>query len=261
MTCNPALEAVTAQITGRYGSDSILRAAKLPRPVQGVISTGIPGLDSALSGGIPVGRITEIYGAEGSGKTALALQIARNADGPALYIDADHGVSPAQAAGLYLLNVDTLEDALKAVELAAPGFRVIVIDTLTALPTREECKAELGDFSLNALPSAILAHALPRLVRVLKDGGCTLVLVNQTRTKPHILYGNPDFVPGGRALLYYAAVRIQMARAQLLEPKDLPGKYTACGRWKICGARFTAAVRKSKYTPPGAKAAFSVDWA
>lgn len=252
MTCNPALEAVAAQITGRYGSNAILRAADLPRPVQGVISTGIPSLDSALSGGIPAGRITEIYGAEGSGKTALALQIARNADGPALYIDADHGVSPAQAAGLYLLNVDTLDDALGAVELAAPGFRVIVIDTLTALPTREEYRAELGDFSPKTRPSSILSRALPKLVPVLKFNCCALILMSQVRTKSYILYGNPDFVPTGQALMYYAAVRIQMARTQLLESEDLP---------KICGARFTAAVRKSKYTPPGAKAAFSVDWA
>lgn len=256
MTCNPALEAVTAQITGRYGSDSILRAAELPRPVQGVISTGIPGLDSALSGGIPAGRITEIYGAEGSGKTALALQIARNADGPALYIDADHGVSPAQAAGLYLLNVDTLEDALKAVELAAPGFRVIVVDTLTALPTREECKAELGNFSLNTLPSSILSRALPRLVPVLKDGGCTLVLVNQMRTKPHILYGNSELVPDGRALRYYAAVRLRTSRLHWVHAGEYP-----CENGPVIGATFRGRVDKHKYAAPWKRSEYTIKWA
>lgn len=172
-------------------------------------STGNPQLDAALGiDGLPMGKIVEIYGPDYTGKTSLALQIAHQVDN-ALYIDADYGLNPNDAKGLYLAHPDTLEDALRIVEIAAPAFDVVVIDTLTALPTKAEMANPLGT-ELRFPPARQLSHALPRLVHLLARTGCTLVVVNQTRETTGIVYGNPEHSTGGRALKCFAAVRLEV---------------------------------------------------
>jgi len=156
-------------------------------PAQEVISTGIPQLDAVIGGGIPKGRIVEVYGAEASGKTALALHLAQQLPGPTLYIDADRGLSPYILKGqdLYLLNVGTLENTMDTCWMAAVGgFGSIVIDTVTALPTNAD--KEIGINEKHYSPrecerhARIMSKALPILAPRLHHTGCALILVNQT---------------------------------------------------------------------------------
>ena len=189
---------------------------------QEIISTGIPQLDAVTGGGIPRGRIVEIYGSEGSGKTALALHLAQQTGGAVLYADADHGLSPYILRGreLYLLNVDTLEDALSACQTAAiGGFSAVVIDTVTAFPTGEDIRVGINDkYGLPRNQQAkVMSKCLPILNGLLHVTGCTLFLVNQLREKPGIMYGRPDRPTGGRAIGYFAALRLETRRIETME--------------------------------------------
>ena len=189
---------------------------------QEIISTGIPQLDAVTGGGIPRGRIVEIHGNYGSGKTALALHLAQQTGGAVLYADADHGLSPYILRGreLYLLNVDTLEDALSACQTAAiGGFSAVVIDTVTAFPTGEDIRVGIND--KHGLPrnqqAKVMSKCLPILNGLLHVTGCTLFLVNQLREKPGIMYGRPDRPTGGRAIGYFAALRLETRRIETME--------------------------------------------
>lgn len=203
---------VVEQLTGRYGPGTVVHGNDPSLRVE-AIPTGVWGLDEAIGiDGIPRGRIVEIYGQPGAGKTALAVQLARQVPS-ALYIDADYGLAPDKGAGLFLAHPDTLEDALDICETAAAGFDMIVIDTLSALPTRGDLALEIGDRCSSSGPGSaakVLSRALPWLLRPLSRYGCTLVLVTQTREKPNVLYGNPNFALGGRALRHYASVRLEV---------------------------------------------------
>ena len=218
-----ALKLVKYRLCACFGPSAVMPAGELMPPA--VMSTGIPELDAVLGvGGIPMGKIVEIYGPDGAGKTALALHIAKQAQN-AMYIDADHGLSPVQLAdceNLYLLAVDKLEDALQAVIDAAPAFDVIVLDTLTALPTKIALSMEMGDFE-NGATAKLLSRALPRLISTLDKNGCTLVIVNQLRTNSTITFGNPEKVPGGNALKHYAAMRLDVRRVDFVK---IGGKIT-----------------------------------
>ncbi len=189
---------------------------------QEIISTGLSQLDAAAGGGIPRGRIVEIYGSEGSGKTALALHLAQRTGGAVLYADADHGLSPYILRGreLYLLNVDTLEDALSACQTAAiGGFSAVVIDTVTAFPTGEDMRVGINDkYGLPRNQQAkVMSKCLPILTGLLHVTGCTLFLVNQLRENPGIMYGRPDRPTGGRAIGYFAALRLETRRIETME--------------------------------------------
>ena len=189
---------------------------------QDIISTGIPQLDAVTGGGIPRGRIVEIHGNDGSGKTALALHLAQRTGGAVLYADADHGLSPYILRGreLYLLNVDTLEDALSACQTAAlGGFSAVVIDTVTAFPTGEDMRVGINDkYGLPRNQQAkVMSKCLPILTGLLHVTGCTLFLVNQLREKPGIMYGRPDRPTGGRAIGYFAALRLETRRIETME--------------------------------------------
>lgn len=189
---------------------------------QEIISTGIPQLDAVTGGGIPRGRIVEIHGNDGSGKTALALHLAQQTGGAVLYADADHGLSPYILRGreLYLLNVDTLEDALSACQTAAiGGFSAVVIDTVTAFPTGEDMRVGINDkYGLPRNQQAkVMSKCLPILNGLLHVTGCTLFLVNQLREKPGIMYGRPDRPTGGRAIGYFAALRLETRRIETME--------------------------------------------
>lgn len=220
-------------------------------PEQEVISTGFHQLDAAMGRGIPRGRIVEIYGGEGSGKTALALHLAARLPGPTLYVDADHGLSPHMLRGageLYKLDVGTLEDTLDACRIAvrSGAFGAVVIDTVAALPTREEMENSINSEvwrDLDRRPAKVLSKALPILAGALRQAGCTLILVNQLREKPGILYGNPEYSTGGKAVGYYAALRLDTSRYETIKNgKD------------VTGHLMRVRVTKNKLAPPGKEA-------
>lgn len=213
------LEKIIESINFRYGPGTLMRLGEAPL-FHPVLSTGIEELDTALGiGGIPRGRIIEIFGSDTAGKTSLALQIAREAES-VLYIDADHGLNPAQMIGLTIASADTLEDALNICEIAAPAFDLIVIDTVAALPTREDLTLPLGCEGYKKSTAVVLSRTLPRLIHSLAKHGCTLILVNQEREIPNVVYGNPLKSTGGRALKFYASVRLSINKLPLLCEKN-----------------------------------------
>lgn len=231
-----ALEEAVHSIWAQFGPNAIMRLGDLPTPSKNVIPTGLPDLDAVFGiGGVPRGRVVEVHGPEGAGKTALALQIARQVPN-ALFIDADHGLPPWLCGGLHLLTVDTLEDALEVVRVAAAGFDVIVIDTLAALPMQYDTVTEQ---QTKTTPAKLLAKALPILAAELAASGCTLILVNQLRDIPGVVYGNPERSTGGRALKFYASVRLEVRRIEVLKE----------GR-EITGQRVRVKAVKNKLAPP-----------
>lgn len=230
---NQALTEVMTSINRRFGPDT-LRPASM-HPQNEFFFTGISELDK-ITGGIPVGRIVDIFGGEGSGKSALALHMAQSA-GEVLYMDADNGL--AHAGGLSVMHPETLEDALQVVEIAAPAFDAIVIDTLAALPSKAEALLDMGDFYTESSAAAVLSRALPRLVPVLLKNRCTLILVNQLREVPGIIYGRPTKSTGGRALRYYTALKLETTRIE----------GTRRGGERI-GQRTRVKVQKNKYGAP-----------
>lgn len=222
-------------------------------PAQEIVSTGLPQLDAALGGGIPRGRIVEIHGREDSGKTTLALHLAAQLPGPTLYVDADHGLSPYMLRGtgeLYRLDVGTLEDTLDACSLAAGSgaFGSIVIDTVAALPTNEDMQTSLNDgYCGNRERQArVMSKALPILATALHHSGCTLILVNQMRIKPGVLYGNPEHPTGGKAISYYAALRLCTGTVEPIKTNGWNPEHI--------GKRIRVRVTKNKLAPPGKEA-------
>lgn len=199
---NQALQAIAE----RYG----VRPCRVPE----FVPSGLPALD-AVTGGIPVGRIVDIHGAEDSGKTALALALAR---GTTLFLDGECKLNPAyvRAPGrFWVMRPETLEDALEVCRTAARGFDTVVLDSIEAFPIREEQEVPLSDIfgSYDGSREKLLSHALPILARELSASGCTLILVNQMRNRMGVVYGRVDFSTGGRALGYYAALRLELFRA------------------------------------------------
>lgn len=217
-------------------------------PAQEVVSTGIAELD-ASTGGIPKGRIVEIYGPDGCGKTALALHMARQIGGPTLYVDADGGLSPYILNGqdLYLLRTETLEDTLDACQIAiVGGFRAVVIDTVAALPTNEDTRVNLTEewADCRSRQPKVMSKALPILAGFLYHTGCTLILVNQLRETPGKFWGDPTHPTGGRAIGYYAALRLKVCRTEIIRNQsDL-----------VIGQKIRIETVKCKYAPPGKRA-------
>lgn len=225
--------------------EGTVRYGKAP---QEIISTGLSQLDAVAGGGIPRGRIVEIYGSEGSGKTALALHLAQQTGGAVLYADADHGLSPYILKGreLYLLNVDTLEDALGACQTAAiGGFSAVVIDTVTAFPTGEDVRVGINSKygPPRNLQARVMSQCLPILTGLLHVAGCTLFLVNQLREMPGVMCGRPDRPTGGRAIGYYAALRLETRRISAIKTGEA-----------IEGQEVAVDVVKCKHASPGKRA-------
>ncbi len=214
-------------------------------PEQETVSTGFPQFDAVIGGGIPLGRIVEIFGAEDSGKTALALHLAHQIGGPVLYADADHKLTPhiLHGRGLYLLDVETLENTMEACKTAIiGGFRAVVVDTVTALPTRRDIVTSINDrfFARENLQAKVMAKAVPILNRILHVSGCTLFLVNQLRNKQGVIYGRPDIATGGNAIKNFAALRLETKKIELVRTGAV-----------VKGQTMAVDVVKCKYAPPG----------
>lgn len=226
----------------------VTKASEIAPPSADVIPTGIPQLDAALGlGGIPAGRITEIYGNTMTGKTALALRIAAQAQrqGNVLYIDADNALSPfllrangVRDKSLYLSRPDTLEMALEICWWAAQGCRLIVIDSLPALPMQDEPKDLAGNCSMRY--GSAVAQGVRVLTPRLHETGCALLILDQIRERVGICFGNPEAPTGGRALRHYKSVSIETRLAGL--ERD--------------GLRIRATVRKNKCAVPMKEAYF-----
>jgi recombination protein RecA len=224
-----ALELALAQIDKNFGKGSVMRLGEEVRQPISVIPTGSIALDVALGiGGLPRGRVIEIYGPESSGKTTVALHAVANAQaagGIAAFIDAEHALDPdyAQKLGvdtdsLLVSQPDTGEQALEIAEtlIRSNGVDVVVVDSVAALVPRAEIEGEMGD-SFVGLQARLMSQALRKLTGAINRSNTALVFTNQLREKIGVMFGNPETTPGGRALKFYASVRLDIRRIETLK--------------------------------------------
>lgn len=214
------------------------------------IPSGTRDLD-AITGGIPVGRVVDIHGGEDSGKTALALALAR---GTTLFLDGESKLNPAHVRdpkNFYVMRPDTLDAALEVCRTASRGFDTVIVDTIEAFPIRPERACALSDFygGYDGDREKLLSHALPVLVPELQANGCTLILVNQMRNRQGVVYGRVDRSTGGRALTYYAALRLELNRVEYVRDRQA-----------ITGQKVRVWASKCKYRTPGGRADLLLDY-
>jgi recombination protein RecA len=247
-----ALDTTLLQIEKQFGKGAIMRLGDDPGGLAyGVVSTGSLSVDVALGvGGLPRGRVVEIYGPESGGKTTLALHVvaeAQRAGGVAAFVDAEHALDPvyARALGvdvdeLLVSQPDTGEQALEIVELLvrSGAVDVVVVDSVAALVPRAEIEGEMGDSHVG-LQARLMSQALRKLTGVMSKSRTMVVFINQIREKIGVLYGNPETTPGGRALKFYASVRLEVRRK---------GDVKVAGE-KV-GNRTRVKVTKNKVAPP-----------
>lgn len=246
-----AVNVAIEQIQKQFGRGSIMRLGEASVVPVEVIPTGILTLDTALGvGGIPKGRIIEIYGPEGSGKTSLCLSIiaqAQKRGGVAAFVDAEHALDPgwAQILGVKLEDLlisqpDTGEQALEIAEalIRSGGVDVVVIDSVAALVPRSEIAGEMGEQQIG-LQARLMSQALRKLTGVVSKSKTTVIFTNQLRLKIGIMFGNPETTPGGLALKFYASVRIDVRKIETLKKNN-----------QVYGVRIRTRVVKNKVAPP-----------
>lgn len=245
-----ALETAIARIERQFGKGAIMKLGQTAFNVE-AISTGSIGLDMALGiGGVPKGRIVEIFGPESSGKTTVALHVVAQAQkngGEAAFIDVEHALDPkyAKALGvdidsLLVSQPDTGEQALEIAEalVRSGAIDIVVIDSVAAMVPRQEIEGEMGDSHVG-LQARLMSQALRKLTGIVSKTNCVVIFINQLREKVGVMYGNPETTPGGRALKFYSSVRLEIRRVESLKNGT-----------EIIGNRTRCKVVKNKVAPP-----------